>query len=159
MYSVTRSLTDSQLARMHSGIKLARAWAKVLGADLAIVDKRRVSGSEIAVEHIIGEVDGRNVIIVDDMISTGGSISEAARIVRLNGAKKIVIAVSHGVFCGPAVERLNACPADKILITDSIPLSDPAPDRVEVVSVAGLLAKAIHNIHACESVSSLFDEV
>ena len=141
------------------GIKMARAWAKVLGADLAIVDKRRLSGSEIAVEHVIGQVENRNVIIVDDMISTGGSISEAARIVRKNGAKKIVIAVSHGVFCGPAIERLNGCPADKILITDTIPLSDPAPDRVEVVSVAGLLAKAIHNIHACESVSSLFDEV
>ena len=140
------------------GIKMARAWAKVLGADLAIVDKRRLSGSEIAVEHVIGQVEGRNVIIVDDMISTGGSISEAARIVRQNGARQIVIAVSHGVFCGPAVERLNGCPADRILITDTIPLGDPAPERVEVVSVAGLLAQAIHNIHACESVSSLFDE-
>jgi ribose-phosphate pyrophosphokinase len=141
------------------GIKMARAWAKVLAADLAIVDKRRLSGSEIAVEHVIGQVADRNVIIVDDMISTGGSISEAARIVRENGARKIVLAVSHGVFCGPAVQRLNGCPADKILITDTIPLSEPAPERVEVVSVAALLAKAIHNIHACESVSSLFDEV
>ena len=139
------------------GIKMARSWAKVLGADLAIVDKRRISGSEIAVEHMIGEVEGRNVIIVDDMISTGGSISEAARVVRDNGAKQIVIAVSHAVFCGPAVERLDACPADKILATNTIPRSDPAPKNLEVVSVAGLLAQAIHNIHACESVSSLFE--
>lgn len=139
------------------GIKMARSWAKVLGADLAIVDKRRISGSEIAVEHMIGEVDGRNVIIVDDMISTGGSISEAAKVVRNNGAKQIVIAVSHAVFCGPAVERLDACPADKILATNTIPPCDPAPKNLEVVSVAGLLAQAIQNIHACESVSSLFE--
>ena len=139
------------------GIKMARSWAKVLGADLAIVDKRRISGSEIAVEHMIGEVDGRNVIIVDDMISTGGSISEAAKVVRANGAKQIVIAVSHAVFCGPAVERLDACPADKILATNTIPPCDPAPKNLEVVSVAGLLAQAIQNIHACESVSSLFE--
>ncbi len=142
------------------GIKMARAWAKALGgADLAIVDKRRISGSEIAVEHVIGDVEGRNVIIIDDMISTGGSIAEAARILRENGALKIVIAVTHAVLCGPAVERLDACPADKILVTDTIPVADPAPRNLEVVSVAGLLAKAIHNIHSCESVSSLFDEV
>jgi ribose-phosphate pyrophosphokinase len=142
------------------GIKMARAWAKMLGgADLAIVDKRRISGSEIAVEHVIGDVEGRNVIIIDDMISTGGSITEAARIVRESGAKQIVIAVSHAVLCGPAVERLDACPADKILVTDTIPVAEPAPKNLEVISVAGLLAKAIHNIHSCESVSSLFDEV
>jgi len=141
------------------GIKMARAWAKVMGADLAIVDKRRLSGSEISVEHVIGSVEGRNVIIIDDMISTGGSISEAARIVRSKGAKQIVLAVSHGVFCGPAIERLNACPADKILITDTIPQSGELPRQVEVVSVAPLLAQAIHNIHSCESVSSLFDDV
>ena len=140
------------------GIKMARAWAKALSADLAIVDKRRISGSEIAVEHIIGEVEGRNEIIVVDMISTGGSISEAAQIVRREGAGKIVIAVSHAVFCGPAVERLEACPADRILITDSIPRRGRTPRQVEVVSIAPLLAKAIHNIHSCESVSSLFDE-
>ena len=140
------------------GIKMARAYAKALNADLAIVDKRRVSGSEIAVEHMIGDVDGRNVIIVDDMISTGGSISEAARIVRREGAQKIVLAVSHAVFCGPAIERLDACPADKILATDSIPLHGRAPVNLEVVSIAPLLARAIHNIHRCESVSSLFDE-
>jgi ribose-phosphate pyrophosphokinase len=140
------------------GIKMARAWAKALAADLAIVDKRRLSGSEIAVEHVIGEVGGRNVIIVDDMISTGGSITEAARIVRKEGAQKIVIAVTHAVFCGPAIERLDASPADRILITDSIPRRERMPRQVEVVSIAPLLARAIFNIHRCESVSSLFDE-
>ncbi len=141
------------------GIKMARAYAKALdNADLAIVDKRRISGSQIAVEHVIGDVEGRNVILVDDMISTGGSISEAARILRANGAKQIVIAVTHAVLCGPAVERLDAAPIDKLLITDSIPLRDGAPKRVEVVSVAPLLARAIMNIHRNESVSSLFEE-
>ncbi len=139
------------------GIKMARAWAKALSADLAIVDKRRISGAEIAVEHVIGEVEGRNVILVDDMISTGGSISEAARIVRQEGARKIVIAVSHAVLCGPAVERLDACPADAILATDSIPQRGPLPRQFQVISIAPLLARAIHNIHRCESVSSLFE--
>jgi ribose-phosphate pyrophosphokinase len=140
------------------GIKMARAWAKAIGADLAIVDKRRISGSEIAVEHVIGNVEGRNVLIVDDMISTGGSISEAASVVRRHGAKQIVIAVTHAVLCGPAVQRLDACPADKVLVTDTIPRRGPAPRALEVVSVAPLIARAIHNVHACESVSSLFEE-
>jgi ribose-phosphate pyrophosphokinase len=140
------------------GIKMARAWAKAMGADLAIVDKRRISGSEIAVEHVIGEVEGRNVIIVDDMISTGGSISEAAHIVRREGARQVVLAVSHAVFCGPAVERLDACPADRILATDTIPRRGRSPQHLEIVSIAPLLARAIHNIHRCESVSSLFDD-
>ena len=141
------------------GVKMARAWAKAIGADLAIVDKRRISGSEIAVEHVIGNVEGRNVIIVDDMISTGGSISEAAAITRRHGAKKIVLAASHAVFCGPAVQRLDACPADKILVTDTIPRRGDSPKALEVVSVAGLLARAIRNIHRSESVSSLFEEI
>jgi len=141
------------------GVKMARAWAKAIGADLAIVDKRRISGSEIAVEHMIGTVEGRNVIIVDDMISTGGSISEAAAITRRHGAKKIVLAATHAVFCGPAVQRLDACPADKILVTDTIPRRGDSPKALEVVSVAGLLARAIRNIHRSESVSSLFEEI
>ena len=142
------------------GIKMARAYAKVLGADLAIVDKRRISGSEIAVEHIIGEVKGRNVVVVDDMISTGGSISEAAGILKDEGAQQIIIAVTHPVFCGPAVERLNNAPVDKILVTDTVPLDKHhRPDRVDVVSVAPLLARAIENIHYAKSVSTLFDEL
>jgi len=139
------------------GVKMARSYAKALGADLAIVDKRRISGSETVIEHVIGEVEGRNVIIVDDMISTGGSISQAAHIVRKHGAKQIVLAVSHAVFCGPAVERLDACPADKVLVTDSIPLRS-APSRVEIVSVAPLLAQSIRHLHESKSISSLFEE-
>ncbi len=141
------------------GIKMARAYAKSLdNADLAIVDKRRISGSQIAVEHIIGDVEGRNVVLVDDMISTGGSISEAAKVCKKHGAQQVVIAVTHAVFCGPAVERLNAAPIDQILITDSIPPRPTQPRNVKVVTVAPLLANAIMNIHRNESVSSLFQE-
>lgn len=141
------------------GIKMARSYAKSLdNADLAIVDKRRISGSQIAVEHIIGEVEGRNVIIVDDMISTGGSIAEAARVVRKYGARTVVIAVTHAVLCGPAIERLDAAPIDRILFTDSIPPRAKLPRCSEIVSVAPLLARAIMNIHRNESVSSLFQE-
>ena len=141
------------------GIKMARAYAKVIGADLAIVDKRRVSGSEIEIEHMIGEVEGRNVIIVDDMISTGGSISEASRVCRSHGAQAVVIAVSHAVLCGPAVERLDNCPADTILVTDTIPAKKTAPRQLRVVSVAPLLARAIQNLHDSESLSVLFDKL
>jgi ribose-phosphate pyrophosphokinase len=141
------------------GIKMARSYAKALAADLAIVDKRRVSGSEIAVEHLIGEVEGRNVIIVDDMISTGGSISEAAKIVRAHGARNVVLAVTHPVLCGPAVERLDACPADTILVTDTIPARKKAPHQLKVVSVAPLLARALQNLHDSRSLSVLFDTI
>jgi ribose-phosphate pyrophosphokinase len=121
------------------------------------LDERRISGSQIAVEHVIGEVEGRNVVIVDDMISTGGSISEAAGIVRRHGAQRVVVAVTHAVLCGPAIERLDAAPIDKLLVTDSIPLAERRPKNVQVVTVAPLLAQAIRNIHRNESVSSLFD--
>jgi ribose-phosphate pyrophosphokinase len=140
------------------GIRMARAYAKELDdADLAIVDKRRLSGSEVAMEHVIGDVEGRNVIVVDDMISTGGSIAEAARILRRKGAESVCIAVTHAVLCGKAVENLDAAPVERILITDSIPPRERMPAKAEVVSVAGLFARAIKNIHRNESVSSLFD--
>lgn len=138
------------------GIKMARAYAKALGADLAIVDKRRLSGSEIAVEHVIGEVDGRNAILVDDMISTAGSITEASRLLKKKGAKEVTICVTHGVFCGPAVERLENCPAERVLVTDTNPLEGRIPSNVEIVSIAPLVGDAIRNIHEAKSVSSLF---
>jgi ribose-phosphate pyrophosphokinase len=142
------------------GIKMARAYAKALGnADLAIVDKRRISGSEIAIEHMIGDVSGRPVVIVDDMISTGGSISEAARICRENGASNVIVAVSHAVFCGPALERLEAASVDRVLVSDTIPRNETdLPSNIEVVSVAPLLANAIKNIHDAKSISCLFEE-
>ncbi len=137
------------------GTKMARAYAKRLGADLAIVDKRRISGSETVVEHVIGDVKGRNCVIVDDMISTGGSITQAAETLKRAGADRIVIAVSHAVFCGPAVERLESAPVDTVLVTDTIPLARK-PKNLKTVSVAPLVARAILNIHDNQSVSGLF---
>ena len=137
------------------GTKMARAYAKRLGADLAIVDKRRISGSETVVEHVIGDVKGRNCVIVDDMISTGGSITQAAETLKRAGADRIVIAVSHAVFCGPAVERLENAPVDTVLVTDTISL-ERKPKNLHTVSVAPLVARAILNIHDNQSVSGLF---
>ncbi len=139
------------------GTKMARAYAKRLEADLAIVDKRRLSGSETAIEHVIGEVSGRECVIVDDMISTGGSITQAASALRTARAAKVYIAVSHAVLCGPAVERLDAAPVDGILVTDTIPQTGPIPRRLQTISVAPLIAQVIKSIHDADSVSSLFE--
>ena len=140
------------------GIKIARSYAKSLGAGLAIVDKRRDTPEKIETEHLIGEVDGKTVLVVDDMISTGGSITEAARIVKHRGAKKVYLAATHAVFCGPARERLDAAEVERIFVTDTIPIRGVPPKRVEVISVTPLLARAILSIHRAESVSRLFEE-
>ncbi len=139
------------------GTKLARAYAKELGTEIAIVDKRRLSGSETIVENVVGEVKDRDVVLVDDMVSTGGSISGAARIMKERGARRVFIVASHAVLCGSAVEKLEACPAERCLFTDSIPPKEGLPEKIEMVSIAPLLARAIDRIHRSESVSSLFD--
>jgi len=139
------------------GVKLCRAYSKGLHAGLAIVDKRRISGSETHVENLVGEVAGRTCLIVDDMIATGGSITDAARICKEQGAKGVYLLATHGVNCGPAVERLNAAPVERIFLSDSIPSPEEArPERAELVSLAPMLAKAIDRIHNSESVSMLF---
>ena len=139
------------------GTKLARAYAKDLGCDLAIIDKRRISGEKTVIEHIIGEVEGHDVVLVDDMVSTGGSIVDAARIVKEKGANKVFLVATHGVLAGNAVERLNKADVEKILFADTIPLQDRPLESLEVVSMAQLLARAIDRIHRSESVSMLFE--
>lgn len=142
------------------GVKLVRAYSKALGASLAIIDKRRVSGTETHVENLVGEVEGKNALIVDDMVSTGGSITDAARIVKAHGAKSVFLAATHGVLCGPAVERLDDAPVDGIFFSDSIPIpGDRSPKSLQHVSLAPMLAKAIESIHKSESVSRLFDSL
>jgi ribose-phosphate pyrophosphokinase len=140
------------------GVKLARAWAKSLHAPLVIVDKRRTSGTTVVMENIIGEVQGCNVLLTDDMISTAGTITEATRILKEKGAKRIIIAATHAVLCGPAVERLQNCAAEKVLVSNTIALRGELPDNLEVVSVAPLLARAVTRIHREESVSALFED-
>ena len=138
------------------GIKLARAYSKRLGGELSIVDKRRVSGDKTTAYHLIGDVEDRNVLITDDMIATGGSIADAARIVKEKGANDVYICATHAVFTSGAVEKLEACPAKEVLVTDTIPRRDSSP-KVRSLSVAPLLGEAIQRIHEDRSVSSLFD--
>ncbi len=138
------------------GIKMARAYAKRLNADLAICDKRRSGPAETEVMHIIGEVGGRNVVLVDDMISTGTSITEAARQCRKNGAKEIYICATHAVLSGKAAEKLQKAPVKEVVVTDTIPLAGKEFPALRVLSIATLLGEAIRRIHHSESVSSLF---
>ena len=142
-------------------IKLARAYAEHLEAGLALVDKRRLSPDETESHFFIGDVRGKDVLLVDDMIATAGSVAQAACLLKEHGAASIQVAATHPIFCGPALERLAAAPVDHVTVTDTIPLRDDmahADSRiaVTVVSVAGLLAEAIKRIHFNESVSSLF---
>jgi len=138
------------------GIKMARAYAKRLHADLAIVDKRRSGPTEIEAMHVIGEVKDRNVILVDDMISTATSITEAARVCRKKGAKDIWICGTHAVMAGKAVEKLQKAPVKEVVVTDTIPLDGKEFSNLRVLSIANLLGEAIRRIHHSESVSSLF---
>ncbi len=138
------------------GIKMARAYAKRLNADLAIVDKRRSGPSETEVMHVIGEVKDRNVILVDDMISTATSITEAAKKIRKEGARDIYICGTHAVLAGKAVEKLQKAPVKEVVVTDTIPLDGKEFPTLRVLSIANLLGEAIRRIHHSESVSSLF---
>jgi ribose-phosphate pyrophosphokinase len=140
------------------GIKMARAYAKRLNAGLAICDKRRSGPTETEVMHIIGEevVKGHNVVLVDDMISTATSITEAARACRKAGAKDIYICGTHAVFAGKAVEKLSKAPVKEVVVTDTVPTAGKEFPTLKVLSIATLLGEAIRRIHHSESVSSLF---
>ena len=142
------------------GIKMARAYAKKLGGGLAIVDKRRESPEKTEVMHILGEVKGKNAIIVDDIVATGGSIVEAVGALTQAGVKDVYAGITHGILSGTAIEKIKDCKALKeLVITDSIPLEPKKQiSKIKVVTVAKLLAEAIHRIHDEESISCLFDE-
>ena len=140
------------------GIKTARAYAKRLGASLAIVDKRRISPEKAEAMNILGEVEGKNAVLVDDLIATGGSLLEAANALKKAGVKKIFAAVVHGVLTGNAVENIEHSILEELIITDTIPLPDHKKHpKIRVLSVAPLLAEAIKRIHREESISCLFD--
>lgn len=140
-------------------IKMARSYAKRLSAGLAIIDKRRVSPEKAESMHILGEVEGKDALITDDLVATGGSLIEAVQTLKKHKAKSIYAAITHGVLSGPAIERIDACTdLEALFITDSIPLSDDRKHpRISVISVAELMAEAIKRIHREESVSCLFD--
>ena len=139
------------------GLKMARAYSKVLNASLAIVDKRREDARKTQVMNIIGNVKGQNVLLVDDLISTGGSLVEAAQALKREGALDVYAAVVHPVLADPAVERVQKSNIKELAVTNSIPISkEKRISKLRVLSVANLLAEAIVRIHSNESVSSLF---
>ena len=142
-------------------LKVAAYYADVLNADLAFIDKRRQSATSVSMTNIIGDVKGKTVLMFDDMITTGGTVSEASKILKDHGAGTIHVAATHGVFAGPAVERLCKAPIEQIVITDTVPLPErvkPLMDRIKVLSVAPLIGQAITRIHFNQSVSSLFSK-
>lgn len=138
------------------GVKLARSYAKNLHAGLAIVDKRRVSPDTAEVFHVIGDVKGKNVLLVDDMIATAGTVVEAVSILHQQGAEDVYLCATHPVLCGPALERLKKVDIKMITVSDSIPLDSKKIDKIRVLSVAPILGEAIKRIHFSESVSELF---
>ena len=140
-------------------IKRARIYARRLGGELAVIDKRRVSGKDVETDYLIGDVKGKTVLMIDDMITTAGTVCSAAQLCKESGAKRILLGATHGVLCGPAVERLRQAPIDELALTDTIPLPQEKIDaigNVEVLTVSELMGEAIHRIHNNESVSSLF---
>ena len=140
-------------------VKRAQVYANMLGGEICIIDKRRKSGTQTEVAHIIGDVKGRNCLIVDDMITTAGTVTKAVNAVKEHGALDVYIAATHGVFAGPALERLAAAPFTKIAVTNTIPVldrCDAIKDRLVTLDVSALLGEAIYRIHHNESVSALF---
>ncbi len=140
------------------GVERARAFAKRLQANLAIIDKRREGPNESQVMHIIGDVSGRDALLLDDMIDTAGTIDEGAKACIKYGARRVWTACTHAVLSGPALERLNASKLEEVVVTNTIPLNgkERTCPRLRVLSVAPLLGEAIKRIHEEESVSSLF---
>lgn len=140
------------------GIKMARAYSALLDVPLAVVDKRRSSGTKTEVMNVIGDIKGKNVIIVDDLISTGGSLVSAAAALRQKGAGKIYAAIVHPVLAHPAIDRLADSVLEELVVVDTIPIShrDLERARITLLSVAPMLAEAIRRIHRDESVSDLF---
>jgi ribose-phosphate pyrophosphokinase len=140
------------------GVERARFYAKRLGADLAIIDKRRVVANVAETMNVIGDVEGRTCVIVDDLVDTAGTLVGSAKALLEKGAVSVVACFTHALLSGPAMERLGLPEIERVIVTDTIPLSDEASrsDKITVLSVASLLGEAIARIHSNSSVSSLF---
>jgi ribose-phosphate pyrophosphokinase len=139
-------------------VERARAFAKRLGASLAIIDKRREGPNEAQVMNIIGHVKGMQVILLDDMIDTAGTVVQAAKALAGAGALEVSACCTHPVLSGPAIERIEQSPLREVIVTDTVPLHDKARacERIKVLSIAGLLSEAVRRIYYNDSVSSLF---
>ncbi|MBI5485504.1 MAG: ribose-phosphate pyrophosphokinase [Deltaproteobacteria bacterium] len=140
------------------GTERARAFAKRLGCSLAVIDKRRTGPNVAEVMHLIGDVREKIAIILDDMIDTAGTLTQAAKALKENGARTIIACATHGVLSGPAIDRINSSDIEEVVLTETIPLGDKGAgtSKIRMLSVADLLAEAIRRIHEDESVSSLF---
>jgi ribose-phosphate pyrophosphokinase len=140
-------------------VKVAEGFANLLGGDLAIINKRRLTGSSVATGNLIGSVEGKTVLMFDDMITTAGTVCEAARLVKDRGARQVIAAATHGVMVGMAMQRLAEAPIDRVVVTNTIPADgrfDPIRHKLTVLCVGQLLGEAIHRIHNNRSVSELF---
>jgi ribose-phosphate pyrophosphokinase len=164
---ISRHFRDMKIANLTvvspdvGNMKTASRYASHLSGELAIVHKKRVNGKDVEAQEIIGEVEGRNVLMCDDIIATAGTICSAAKLVRERGAKKVYVGATHGVLAGPALERLSKAPIDEIIVTDTIPLTREAEKlgKIKVLTVASMLGEVIKRIHRNQSVSSLFNNI
>ena len=140
-------------------MKIASRYASRLGGELAIVHKKRIGGSEVEAREIIGDVEGRNILMCDDIIATAGTVCSATKLVKERGAKKIYVGATHGVLAGQALEKLRQAPIDEVVITDTIPREEEAKklSSIKILTVSAMLGEAIKRIHRNESVSSLFE--
>jgi ribose-phosphate pyrophosphokinase len=138
------------------GLKMADAYSKLLDAGIAVVGKQRKNATDVEANHLVGDVDGCNTLIVDDMTSTAGTLAAAAKLLKTAGAKSIRAAVSHSLLTEKGIERLKESPIDELVTTDSVPQRNWEDFKVTVLSVADILAEAICRIHNDQSVSSLF---
>jgi ribose-phosphate pyrophosphokinase len=138
-------------------VKMARAYAKRLGADLALVDKRRPHADAVEIMNIIGDVEGKNAVLFDDVVTTARTLCQAATAIREQGAREIYAGVTHGVFCPGSQERIAASPIREVVVTDTLNHDvGVLPPRTRVLTVAGLLGEAVQRIHEERSLSSLF---
>ena len=137
-------------------LKMSRSYAKKLGASLAFIDKRRPNANESEIMNIIGEVEAKNVLIIDDMIDTAGTLTNAAAAMKKRGALSIVAMCTHPILSGPAFQRIEDSPIDGLLVSDTIPLRQPS-NKIKVLSVANIFAEAIQRIHTNDTISALFD--
>jgi ribose-phosphate pyrophosphokinase len=140
------------------GVERARAYAKRLEASLAIVDKRREGPNVAEVHQVVGDVEGRTALIVDDIVDTAGTLAKVAHAIKEAGAREVLASSSHAVLSGGAMEKIEASPLSRLIVTDSIPLSEAKrrSSKIVLLSIAELMGKAIRNIHEEASVTSLF---
>ena len=160
-YLLRKRLDDMVVVSPDIGsMKMADAYRKRLGGRLAVIEKRRTNSHGVERGHVIGDVQDQNVLVLDDMISTGGSICQAIQTCKDHGARSIIACATHAVFCGPIYEELMKVNPEEVMVSDTVPLGSPAPDglNLTVHSVAPLLGEAILRIHENRSVSKMFQD-